>query len=631
METNYTQINTKEKSASSNASFFKSSILKCSKTMLASLFILFFAGNLLAQSGDFVTKWNLATTGTSSTNPATTLTFGTVTNGSVSYSWTEVGGSGSGSSTFSGTSLTITGLPTGATIELRISPTNFRRIKFANAGDKGRLLDVKQWGTTAWTSFQQAFFGCTNLNITATDKPNLANVKDMSDMFQGCSKLSTVPNIGSWDVSKVENMTSLFNGCTIFNENISGWNTVKVAAMTNMFNNASAFNQNLGDWNVNSIGSNGISLNGSGMNCENYSATLIGWNKSGTTGKKLQANGLKFSPSLAERANLALATSSGGKGWTISGDAGTGTCNDPRLTITTQTGLYDYQGVQVTEDAVDRTWQITTTSNISNGAITFQWTNSSPNLELTGFTRVTLGVYTRTSGYTGSGDWTLVNTGSATRVGTTSSYTTSVTGLTLNTGITYYFGVSNSITPLPVSIIDFKGIVKNDIISLNWTVTDEEDLSRYDIYSSTDGINFSLCGSVAATMSERGLKTYQFQDLSNKSALVYYRLKSINNDETGEWSSIVAVHTTKTVVNKPLKVYPNPATDFINLEFDGIDASNFNVLVMDMSGKVVYKLDGVETEINQYILPLNGIESGMYIVQLSDEFGNTKINRFSIK
>jgi hypothetical protein len=67
------------------------------------------------------------------------------------------------------------------------------------------------------------------------------------------------------------------------------------------------------------------------------------------------------------------------------------------------------------------------------------------------------------------------------------------------------------------------------------------------------------------------------------------------------------------------------------LEFDGIDASNFNVLVMDMSGKVVYKLDGVETEINQYVLPLNGIQSGMYIVQLSDEFGNTKINRFSIK
>ena len=180
------------------------------------------------------------------------------------------------------------------------------------------------------------------------------------------------------------------------------------------------------------------------------------------------------------------------------------------------------------------------------------------------------------------------------------------------------------------TIIDFGGFTKNDIVNLEWIVTDENDLSRYDVYSSTDGINFSLCGSVTSTMAERGLKTYQFQYLSNKAALVYYRMKAINIDETGQWSSIVALHTTKTAINNTMKVYPNPATDFINLEFDGIDASNFNVLVMDMSGKVVYKLDGVQTAINQYTLPLNGIESGMYIVQLSDKLGNTTINRFNI-
>jgi hypothetical protein len=52
---------------------------------------------------------------------------------------------------------------------------------------------------------------------------------------------------------------------------------------------------------------------------------------------------------------------------------------------------------------------------------------------------------------------------------------------------------------------------------------------------------------------------------------------------------------------------------------------------MDMSGKVVYQLDGVEAESNQYALPLNGIESGMYIIKLSDEFGNSSINRFNVK
>jgi hypothetical protein len=80
-----------------------------------------------------------------------------------------------------------------------------------------------------------------------------------------------------------------------------------------------------------------------------------------------------------------------------------------------------------------------------------------------------------------------------------------------------------------------------------------------------------------------------------------------------------------------LNVYPNPATDLINLEFNGIAPSTFNVLVMDMSGKVIIKLNGVHAESNLYTLPLNGIVSGMYVVKLSDELGNTTINRFNIK
>lgn len=184
---------------------------------------------------------------------------------------------------------------------------------------------------------------------------------------------------------------------------------------------------------------------------------------------------------------------------------------------------------------------------------------------------------------------------------------------------------------LPVTMVDFKGFVKNEVVNLTWLVTDEKELSRYDIYSSADGINYSLCGSVAVTNASTGIKTYQYQDLSNKSALVYYRIKAMNNDETGEWSSIVALHTVKPVTNKPLKVYPNPATDYISMEFVGVVPSHFNLLVMDMSGKVILEETDVETESNEYTLSLNGFNSGMYIIKLSDECGNTLINRFSVK
>jgi trimeric autotransporter adhesin len=270
----------------------------------------------------FITTWDLSIGGN-----ATALSIGTATSGSVSYSWVEVGGTAKSASglTFSGNTLSISGLPSGKIVRVTINPTNFQQIALSNnSGSKNKLTNVNQWGTTAWTSFQNAFFGCENLNITATGIPNLAGVKRMDQMFQDCKKLSSVPNIGSWDVSKVEVMSSLFNGAKLFNEDISGWNTAKVVALTNTFNNAQAFNQNLGGWNVNKIGVNGINLSGSGLSCDNYTATLIGWNASCTTGIKLQANTLKHAPSLAARASLVT------KGWTIT-DAGNGTCSAPSV------------------------------------------------------------------------------------------------------------------------------------------------------------------------------------------------------------------------------------------------------------------------------------------------------------
>ncbi|MFN7675231.1 BspA family leucine-rich repeat surface protein [Flavobacterium sp.] len=320
--------------------------------------------------GAFVTRWNLATAGSG----ATQLSIGTATSGTVNYYWQEVSpGTATGSGSFSGSTLTITGLPTGATIRLGIYPTNFQRINISNGVDRSRLLDVEQWGSTVWTSMQSAFFGCNNLNITATDIPVLSSCTNMSSMFQGCSSLNGPANINSWNTSAVTIMTSMFNGAlsfnqsigswntasvitmqnmfvwassfnqnigswntgavtnmssmfssaSAFNQNIGSWNTGAVTIMSSMFINATAFNQNLGSWNLNASVNLTNMLNNSGMDCANYSATLVGWNANVTcpTGRTLGAAGRTYGPTAtAARANLVLATGSGGKGWTITGD-----------------------------------------------------------------------------------------------------------------------------------------------------------------------------------------------------------------------------------------------------------------------------------------------------------------------
>ena len=54
------------------------------------------------------------------------------------------------------------------------------------------------------------------------------------------------------DVSEITNMSYLFQ-YTNFNGNISGWNVSKVTDMSHMFDGCKSFNQNLSRWNVSRI------------------------------------------------------------------------------------------------------------------------------------------------------------------------------------------------------------------------------------------------------------------------------------------------------------------------------------------------------------------------------------------
>ena len=74
------------------------------------------------------------------------------------------------------------------------------------------------------------------------------------------------PDISSWDVSNVTNMSNMFGTKgysealnrdnyyeVYFNQDISKWDVSKVTNMSGMFNNAIDFNQNIGEWDVSKV------------------------------------------------------------------------------------------------------------------------------------------------------------------------------------------------------------------------------------------------------------------------------------------------------------------------------------------------------------------------------------------
>ncbi len=129
---------------------------------------------------------------------------------------------------------------------------SFPQIDFNNSSDKNKLLAVEEWGTHIWSSFERAFMGCANMNITATDKPNLSEVRDTSYMFFGASSFNAP--IGDWNTSNIRNMQAMFEEATSFDQDISGWDTANVTDMSRMFFNASGFSgHDLSSWDVGSV------------------------------------------------------------------------------------------------------------------------------------------------------------------------------------------------------------------------------------------------------------------------------------------------------------------------------------------------------------------------------------------
>ncbi len=221
--------------------------MKIKLILLCHLFIL---GFMFAKASPFITKWDLSKPGSGSNQ----LNFGVGTTGIASYSWETIPAGQSDTGTFSGLNLIIQNLPGNSMIRLKIYPSNFNSFNTSMfPKDTARLFDVEQWGSVNWSTMQEAFTYCANLNITATDLPNLTSVEDMSYMFYGCNSLNGPLNINAWNTSNVKNMSYMFTYTFNFNQAIGSWNTSNVTDMRDLFGAALIFNQPIGSWNTSNV------------------------------------------------------------------------------------------------------------------------------------------------------------------------------------------------------------------------------------------------------------------------------------------------------------------------------------------------------------------------------------------
>ena len=86
--------------------------------------------------------------------------------------------------------------------------------------------------------------------------PNLwdvTKIEDMSQLFNHNALKDFNKDIGDWNVFKVENMESMFYQAEAFNQPIGNWDVSNVKKMESMFLAAKEFNQPIGNWDVSNV------------------------------------------------------------------------------------------------------------------------------------------------------------------------------------------------------------------------------------------------------------------------------------------------------------------------------------------------------------------------------------------
>ena len=168
--------------------------------------------------------------------------------------------------------------------EIQIDPNTNSEI-WRIFGTNYRLMEIQQWGNIAWESMENAFVWCRNLNISATDTPNLSNVTNASYMLGYSNDLVTNNSIANWDTSHIQNFSGMFRtdnfptATNTFNTNLNSWNVSSATNLSYMFEGRANYNQPLGNWQTN----NATNLEGMFMNCSNFNQNLNTWNVGNVT------------------------------------------------------------------------------------------------------------------------------------------------------------------------------------------------------------------------------------------------------------------------------------------------------------------------------------------------------------
>jgi hypothetical protein len=174
---------------------------------------------------------------------------------------------------------------------------------------------------------------------------------------------------------------------------------------------------------------------------------------------------------------------------------------------------------------------------------------------------------------------------------------------------------------LPIKLKAFNANLKNEnTVDLTWTTASEINVSHFVVEESTNGSTFTDAGLVFAYGNSTTDKSYNLADkISNtQDAVIYYRLRSVDNDGKSQLSETRAIRiTSKNQNNVTLLTYPNPASHELRITVpSGWQNKKVVYELYTASGQAVRKVENSSSSQTE-TMNISTLAPGFYLVRVT--------------
>jgi hypothetical protein len=153
----------------------------------------------------------------------------------------------------------------------------------------------------------------------------------------------------------------------------------------------------------------------------------------------------------------------------------------------------------------------------------------------------------------------------------------------------YLYNLNGSCTNyLPVVLNSFSGRYNGAYVGLSWKMTADLNLRSIVVERKGTDNEFAPIGVVRPYSAGGTAQSYNHTDRQPLPRMNYYRLKFVYANGTVGYSDIIQV--TDTRANSGIRVFPNPANRYVQVEFTGSPAHPYRVKLLHMSGQVLREI-----------------------------------------